>query len=523
MKFFWKQERLRNRDTVWRGNKQGLTLRPGKKKRENRQQVSIDKTTYVGKSGATDGREQRMKKKILSTLLAMALTAAALSGCGNAGQNAQDSEQQSGVSEASKQGTGNRETENQEETADKPYAGTTVLMNLNTPSESVRENFDAWLEDLQARVMEETGIELKVEMVSWGDYLNKHLTSIASQEGPDIIQMGSSVPPVIAAAGGLLDLTPYMDGLGGMDVYCDVGKYYCSWDGKMIAIPWGGGGREIYFNKDIFDAAGLEYPDNDWTLEEFEHNAKALTEHMGKPALALMGSSNDTTYYFWSQLVTDGGAVLSEDMTKARFNEQEGVDAVMRIVNMYKNGYIPSSFAESTVDDILPTFINGEVAMAYGSASWWQDLVANMEGNWGTVAMPVGKAGLANGTVTMSAFGIMSYTKNPEAAAEVLKILASPEEIVKSTAILGWIPFRTDLENDPAYADNPAKDTFFYVSKESKAYIPQYQAISTVLSTSTKYLNSIFTQAVTGEVDEAYVRQQLDALATEVDNVLAEN
>ena len=146
-----------------------------------------------------------------------------------------------------------------------------------------------------------------------------------------------------------------------------------------------------------------------------------------------------------------------------------------------------------------------------------------MEGNWGTVAMPVGKAGLANGTVTMSAFGIMSYTKNPEAAAEVLKILASPEEIVKSTAILGWIPFRTDLENDPAYADNPAKDTFFYVSKESKAYIPQYQAISTVLSTSTKYLNSIFTQAVTGEVDEAYVRQQLDALATEVDNVLAEN
>lgn len=464
-----------------------------------------------------------MKRKLLGVLLSTALIAGMLSGCGNAGKAEPDTAAQEPAESTAQQETPKQEDAAQEELADKPYAGTTVLMNLNTPSESVREKYDAWLADLQKRVMDETGIELQVEMVSWGDYLNKHLTSIASQEGPDIIQMGSSVPPVIAAAGGLLDLTPYMDDLGGMDVYCDVGKYYCTWDGKMMAIPWGGGGREIYYNKDIFDAAGLGYPENDWTFEEFIEDARILTEHMGKPAFAVMGSANDTTYYFWSQIVTDGGAVLNDDMTKARFNEQEGVDAVMRIVEMYKNGYIPSSFAESTTDDILPVFINGEVAMAYGNASWWQDVVANMEGNWGTVAMPVGKAGLANGTVTMSAFGIMSYTKNPEAAAEVLRILASPEEIVKSTAILGWIPFRTDLEDDPAYADNPAKDTFFYVAKESKAYIPQYQAISTVLSTSTNYLNGIFTQAVTGEVDEAYVKQQLDALAVEVDNVLAEN
>lgn len=464
-----------------------------------------------------------MKKRLLGSLLTVVLTVGMLAGCGSPAAAGTDAPAEKPAESVQAEKEESAQSEEQQETADKPYAGTTVVMNLNTPSEAVREKYDAWLEDLQKRVMDETGIELKVEMVSWGDYLNKHLTSIASQEGPDIIQMGSSVPPVIAAAGGLLDLTDYMDGLGGMDVYCDVGKYYCSWDGKMMAIPWGGGGREIYYNKDIFDAAGVAYPTNDWTFDEFIEDAKLLTEYMGKPAFAVMGSANDTTYYFWSQLVTDGGNVLNEDMTEAQFNSQEGVDAVMRIVDMYKNGYIPSSFAESTVDDILPAFVNGEVAMSYGNASWWQDVVANMEGNWGTVAMPVGKTGVANGTVTMSAFGIMSYTKNPEAAVEVLKILASPEEIVKSTAILGWIPFRTDLEDDPAYDNNPAKETFFYVAKESKAYIPQYQAISTVLSTSTKYLNSIYTQAVTGEVDEAYVKQQLDALAVEVDNVLADN
>lgn len=465
-----------------------------------------------------------MKKRVLGMVLALSLTAGLLAGCkGSASQNETEGTKAADVTQAQTQASGGADQSTQA-AEDKPYAGTTIVMNLNTPSEAIREQYDAWLEDLKKKVMDQTGIELQVEMVSWGDYLNKHLTSIASQEGPDIIQMGSSVPPVIAAAGGLLDLTPYMDELGGMDVYYDVGKYYCTWDGKMMAIPWGGGGREIYYNKDIYDAAGLEYPSNDWTFEEFTEDAKALTEYMGKPAFAIMGSANDTTYYFWSQLITDGGNVLNDDMTKSEFNGQEGVDAVKRIVDMYNNGYIPSSFAESTVDDILPAFINGEVALSYGNASWWQDVVANMDGNWGTVAMPVGKAGLANGTVTMSAFGIMSYTKNPDAAAEVLKILASPEEIVRSTSILGWIPFRGDIENDPAYEDNPAKETFFYVAKQSKAFIPQYQAISTVLSTSTKYLNSIFSQAVTGgNVDEAYIKEQLDALAQEVDHVLSQN
>lgn len=461
-----------------------------------------------------------MKKRLLSSVLTMLMIGSLLGGCGNGG-GAQNPPDGADTKTAAEKTAPKEQAESA--AADKPYAGTTVVMNLNTPSESVREKFDDWLADLQQRVMEETGIELKVEMVSWGDYLNKHLTSIASQEGPDIIQMGSSVPPVVAAAGGLLDLTPYMDELGGMDVYCDVGKYYCSWDGKMMAIPWGGGGREIYYNRDIFDAAGVEYPDNSWTFEEFIADAKTLTAYMGKPALAIMGTSNDTTYYFWSQLVSDGGSILNEDMTKAAFNSQEGVDAVKRVVDLYKEGCISSSFAESTVDDILPAFINGDVAMSYGSASWWQDLVANMDGNWATVAMPVGKAGIANGTVTMSAFGVMNYTKHPEAAVEVLKILTSPEEIVKSTVILGWIPFRTDIEDDPAYDNNPAKETFFYVAKESKAFIPQYQAVSTILSTSTKYLNAIYAQAVTGEADESYIKEQLDKLATEVDHVLAEN
>lgn len=460
-----------------------------------------------------------MKKRLLSSLLTMALLAATLSGCGSSAEESVSSAkpQEEAVSS---EAVGEADADDE---ADKPYAGTKIVINLNTVSDSIRDDFDAWVSHIKERVLDETGIEVEVEMVAWADYLNKHLASIASQEGPDIIQMGSSVPPVMAAADGLLDLTPYMDDFGGRDVYTDVAKYYCTWDEKMIGIPWGGGGRNMYYNKDLFDAAGLEYPEFDWTYEEFENDLKVLTEYMGKPAFGTMGTGNDASYYFMAQLVSNGGSVLNDDMTAAAFNDQTGVDTVMALLDLYNKGYLLPSFAENGIDEQIPPMINGDIAVATGNTSWGGELESNMKANFGAVPYPEGKAGLPNGIITMSAFGIMKYTKNPEAAVEVLKILGSPEETVTSTVIQKWVPFRTDIMDDPAYDSNPLKDTFFYISQNSKSYVPQYQAISTVLNSLTKCLNEIYMKAVTDGADEAYVKEHLDSCAEEVNNIIAAN
>lgn len=406
---------------------------------------------------------------------------------------------------------------------EKPYEGVTVRVSLNTPSDAVRDEFDAWIEDLQAQILEETGIIMEVEMESWGDYLNKHLMAVASGEGSDIIQMGSGVPPVIAATGGLVDLTEYMDMFGGYDAYCDAGHHYMSYDGKVIAIPWGGGGREMYYNKNLYDAAGLEYPVEGWTYEDFLEDVKALTEYMGQPAYTVCGSSNDAGNYFWSTVVTNGGEIVNED-GEVMFNNEIGVAAVRQVLDLYDNGYLRASFVESTMDDGLVAFINEEVALGYGSASWWMDIEASPIGtNYGTVTHPVGSAGLTVGAVTLSEFGVMSYTKNLDATLTVLSYLASPESIIRSNVILGWIPYRLDLMEDEAFSVNPAFETFKKVVAESQMWLPQHAKVSAMQSSTTACIKQIYSDYVNGTpLTDEEILERLNGLAEEISNAVKE-
>jgi multiple sugar transport system substrate-binding protein len=409
------------------------------------------------------------------------------------------------------------------QTGGKAFQGQTVTVAFNQAADILREDFNKWYEHLKQRAKDEYGINLVIETVSWGDYLNKHLMSVATGQGPDIIQLGSGAPSVVAAAGGLLDLRPYMDKFkGGFDVYFDVGKYYAQYDGKIIALPWGGGGRVTYYNKKYYDAAGLKYPQNNWTWDQFLSDADKLTKHLGRPAYAVMGAGNDVTYNFWANIVTDGGKILSPDNKSALFNDAIGVKNVRKILDLYDKGYLAPSFAESTTDEMLLAFINGEIAISYGNASWWIDVIKKMGvDDFGIVTSPVGSTGLTTGAVTMSEYGVMSYTKNKDASVAILAMLASPEETLTSTVILGWVPFRNDLKDNPAYKKYQFFETLFLNAEKSVMHIPQIANVSTVLSSSTKVLNDVYSKAVTGtKFSDADIKARLDALASEVNNML---
>jgi multiple sugar transport system substrate-binding protein len=396
-------------------------------------------------------------------------------------------------------------------------------LTLNQTADILRDQFDAWYAHLIRRARNELGINLTIETVSWADYLNRHLMSIASGEGPDIVQLGSGAPSVVAAAGGLLDLTPYMYRFdGGFEVYFDVGQYYAMWDGKIIALPWGGGGRVTYYNKNHYRAAGLPFPQNNWTWEQFVSDATVLSRHLGRPAYGVMGTGNETTYNFWAQLITEGGTILSPDRRSSAFNSPAGVRGIRKILDLYETGLLSGSFAESTGDDLLIAFINGDLGLSYGNASWWVEVDRRMGNeNYGIVTMPVGSSGLTTGAVTMSELGVMSYTRHPNEAVNMLAILSGPEETVTSTVILGWVPFRHDLVNHPAYTQHAFFETFFINAQHSRLHIPQIATVNTVLSSTTRMLNQVYTQAVMGtRFTDAELMNRLNALATEVNNML---
>lgn len=99
---------------------------------------------------------------------------------------------------------------------------------------------------------------------------------LAAGKGPDIItQKEVKYVPTFVQGGQLLDVSDLKlpKGLNGVDSY--------KVDGKQYAVPYRQDSWVLYYNKDLFDKAGVSYPDGSWTWEDYDKAAVALSKGAG--------------------------------------------------------------------------------------------------------------------------------------------------------------------------------------------------------------------------------------------------
>ncbi len=133
---------------------------------------------------------------------------------------------------------------------------------------------------------ENADIKVKVSFEAWNDYMTKLPTMLAGGVVPDMIHQHMSIVQEYAYRGALLDLIPYMerDGVKPEDYIPALFEAF-SHKGKTYGIPKDSAAWGVYYNKTLFDEAGLEYPKDDWTLEDFRTLALELTrDQNGNPA-----------------------------------------------------------------------------------------------------------------------------------------------------------------------------------------------------------------------------------------------
>lgn len=146
--------------------------------------------------------------------------------------------------------------------------------------------------------------DIKVELIdiASADYTQKLTVMLNGGNDLDVVWIkDGDTTPSIAARGQLEDLTPYIE-QDGVDLaaYNGVAETL-NMDGKQVALPISTGYYVLYYNKDIFDAAGVEYPSNDMTWAEFEELAGKVTS----------GEGNDKKYggliHTWQACVENWG------------------------------------------------------------------------------------------------------------------------------------------------------------------------------------------------------------------------
>lgn len=180
--------------------------------------------------------------------------------------------------------------------------------------------------DLEARVLtpyveRHPGLELRHQPLSSRDEDGRGLlVALAGDDPPDVFLVDDEDVPAVVDRDAALDLIPYLARVG-----VDLARY----DARLVAVfrrsaalyglPRGYSPIVLAFNKDLFDHAGVAYPADDWTWEDFLQVARRLTRDSdGDGAVDQWGSALDPRVSYWLPWIwAGGGDVLCADGRRA--------------------------------------------------------------------------------------------------------------------------------------------------------------------------------------------------------------
>ncbi|HVF26342.1 MAG TPA: sugar ABC transporter substrate-binding protein, partial [Anaerolineales bacterium] len=227
------------------------------------------------------------------------------------------------------------------------------------------------------RFMEEHPNIIVEEQPIPGDYVATLLAQIAAGDPPDVFVSGDVVVAPFIKDGVAADLTPFFESdpdLKDTDFYPSVIDYFRGSDGHVYMMPDTVDVQRIYYNKDLFEAAGVALPAEGWTTDDLKQAAADLTS--GEGTDKTYGFFADTWWAVWLPYVwMNGGDVLSADGTQCTLTEPAAVEALEWYGDFIHQGYSPSpQELEGLGMGGWDLFITGRVAM-YQTGGW--DIPAN--------------------------------------------------------------------------------------------------------------------------------------------------
>ncbi|MFH1928840.1 MAG: extracellular solute-binding protein [Chloroflexota bacterium] len=210
-------------------------------------------------------------------------------------------------------------------------------------------------------------IELETLVVAPPELGPKLLTAVAGGEPPDICMVNGSDFLHFARNGQLLDLTPFAEAEGWdwKNYYSPAYVDYLSVEGKLYGMPESIMNKALAYNKDMFDAAGLAYPDDTWTWDDLLEAAKKLTlDTDGDGEIDQWGISNRPFDYFpwiWSA----GVELLNEDYTEVLTDDPKVVEVFQWLADLTHKHKVhpPAEVAEAFPFRQGGVFMMGKAAM----------------------------------------------------------------------------------------------------------------------------------------------------------------
>jgi multiple sugar transport system substrate-binding protein len=259
----------------------------------------------------------------------------------------------------------------------------------------------------------------------------KMASDFASGSAPDVMAGCCDFFPAWANAGYLLDLRPFVEADLDKDTIADWSeaqyRAFFTEDGLQFALPKYNGGLALYYNKDMFDAAGVEYPDGSWDHDDYLQMLRLLTSREGGQT-KVWGGMFDVS---WDRIQVHvngwgGHFVNPEDHTKCEMAAQPAREAMEWLRDRIWKDHVMATALDVESLETRQAFINQKIATVEDGSWALKDILDNAEFRIGVAPFPAGpvrKATLA----TLDGFAINADTRYPNESWEFLKFLISKD------------------------------------------------------------------------------------------------
>ena len=293
---------------------------------------------------------------------------------------------------------------------------------------------------------ENPDITVEVTTLPYGDYGTALQTDLAAGTVSDVFDIEYANYASYQANGVLAPIE-----VANPDAYRQSLLEAYSTDGTSYALPSSFSDVVLYYNADLFDAAGLDYPTNDWTWADEKAAAEALTD----AAAGQWGDHQPISFYeYYKALAQNGGQFLNDDKTAVAFNSPEGIEAAEWLVN--KSGTVMPTIeqGQGTADFDTNLFKDGKLGMLH-SGIWIFGALADVPFTW-DIAVEPGNTQQAS-AVFSNALGVSATSEHIEAASKWAEFLSSSDVTVKTRLDAGWeLPPISDEAQLATYLDKGA-------------------------------------------------------------------
>ena len=364
-------------------------------------------------------------------------------------------------------------------------------------------------------------INVTVDVSDWEAYFNKLQTLFAGGTPPDVFAMDAPLYPDWQSRGVLKNLQPYLDAEPNvLEGFYPVTLQAYETEEGYFGLPRDFQTVVLYYNKDMFDAAGVEYPSDDWTLTDLREAALALTEDTD-------GDGTTDQWGFWADMYdmelfwggaiwSSGGQVISDDYTETLLAEGPARDVWTMISEMmFEDGSMPDTGeAEQYGYDI---FLAERAAMT--TIGHWVVPEYTAQGiNFDVTAFPAGPEARAT-SVNSAGFVIAEASPNADAAWEFVKYAVGPSGQTRLAELGFAVPVLQSVAESPVFLEQAGADINQQVYLDALEYAvpkPSFKGYGEWSAAVGDTLALVWSGDLS--IDEA-----LDELVPQADDVLAAN